>query len=237
MVKDEFGDIEKSKSEEAEVENKSGVKCVNDSGIAVEVVDVHEVMIVDEFGTVKEKYVVKTDEMEDDVGRYKEEKIEDKPGEPSVGEVEIFAEQTGKVKSIDTHEEMTVEKKRVADDAVVGTEMEMKENPEKEALKYEVMNVGVEKVCRDYAAKFIEGKKVVEVNKSKAIAKQGKKVETKKESEMMCADGSKLIVAEWAEVSRACLQSFLPCAGPRCHPSRPFSRRAFPWRSRTHPRS
>ena len=42
-----------------------------------------------------------------------------------------------------------------------------------------------------------------EMDKIKAIVKQGKKVETKKESEMMRADGSKLIVAEWAKVSRA----------------------------------
>ena len=37
---------------------------------------------VDGFGNVREKYVVKTDEMDDNVGRYEEEKTEDKPGEP-----------------------------------------------------------------------------------------------------------------------------------------------------------
>ena len=76
MVKDEFGEIEKSKSEEVEVENKSGVKCVNESGIAVEVVNVPEDMIVDGFGTVKEKYVVKTDESEINVGRYAKGRFE-----------------------------------------------------------------------------------------------------------------------------------------------------------------
>ena len=113
----------------------------NESRSVVGAVNVSEVMLVGGFEIVKEKYVVKMGEAKTDVGRSENGEPEDKSGEVPVdvpgdneelpekklatetGEVEIIVEQTGKVKSVDTHEETPVEKKRVVEDAVVRTEI------------------------------------------------------------------------------------------------------------------